>query len=80
MKTETQKTESMVEELRKIRDKISLEIQDMNSEQILAYFKNKKGLFPQEVWQKKEENKTEPEQSNHDYTKDSATVGTPREG
>ncbi len=62
MKTETQQAESMVAQLRKIRDQISLEIQDMNSEQILAYFKDKKGLLPQEVWQKKEENKTEPEQ------------------
>ncbi|WP_419802611.1 hypothetical protein [Mucilaginibacter sp.] len=61
MKTETQQTESMVAQLRKIRDQISLEIQDMNSEQILAYFKDKKGLLPQEVWQKKEENKTEPQ-------------------
>ena len=60
MKTETQQAESMVAQLRKIRDQISLEIQDMNSEQILAYFKDKKGLFPQEIWQKKEENKTEP--------------------
>lgn len=62
MKTETQQAESMVAQLRKIRDKIGLEIQDMNSEQILAYFKDKKGLLPQEVWQKKEENKIEPEQ------------------
>ncbi len=55
MKTETKENKSMVAQLREIRDQISLEIQDMNSEQMLAYFKNKKSLFPQDVLQKKEE-------------------------
>lgn len=55
MKTETKENKSMVAQLREIRDQISLEIQDMNSEQMLTYFKNKKSLFPQDVWQKKEE-------------------------
>ncbi|RYY06602.1 MAG: hypothetical protein EOP43_05860 [Sphingobacteriaceae bacterium] len=55
MRTEVKENQSMVAQLREIRDQMSLEIQDMNSEQMLEYFKNKKILFPQNIWQKKEE-------------------------
>ncbi|MVN21702.1 hypothetical protein [Mucilaginibacter arboris] len=80
MKTETQQGESMVAQLRKIRDQISLEIQDMNSEQILAYFKSKKGLLPQEVWDKAKEHQTDLEQLNSDTLKDNSASNPPREG
>ncbi|RYE36490.1 MAG: hypothetical protein EOP42_03140 [Sphingobacteriaceae bacterium] len=55
MKTETQEEESMVAQLRKIRDQIGLEIQDMTPEQVLEYYNNKKGLLPKEVWTKAKE-------------------------
>ena len=43
MKTKTAaKTFDAVKSMRKIKDKISLEIQDMNFEQLKAYFKQKR--------------------------------------
>jgi hypothetical protein len=70
----------MVAQLRKIRDQISLEIQDLNSEQMLAYFKSKKGLLPQEVWDKAKEPQTDMEQLKSDITKDNLAVNPLREG
>ncbi|RYE18537.1 MAG: hypothetical protein EOP42_30515 [Sphingobacteriaceae bacterium] len=55
MKTETKEKESMVAQLRKIRDQIGLEIQDMTPEQVVEYYNNKKGLLPKEVWAKAKE-------------------------
>jgi hypothetical protein len=40
---------SMVAQLRKIRDKISLEIMNMNKSQLKTYFKSKTSLFSQEI-------------------------------
>ncbi len=39
-------TKSTVKILREIRDKISLEIQDMNTEELLEYYRNRKTLHP----------------------------------
>ena len=41
---------SLMSQLRVIRDKISLEIKDMNKEEIKNYFKRKKSLFPESKW------------------------------
>jgi len=61
MKTETKQTESMVEQLRKIRDQIGVEIQDLNPKQVLEYFNQQKGFLPKSYWDKpsdpKQENK-----------------------
>lgn len=40
---------SMVDQLRAIRDKISLEIMHMNKTELKTYFKAKKSLFSQEI-------------------------------
>ena len=40
---------SMVAQLRAIRDKISLEIMNMNKSQLKNYFKSKTSLFSQEI-------------------------------
>jgi hypothetical protein len=40
---------SMVAQLRAIRDKISLEIMHMNKTQLKSYFKSKTSLFSQEI-------------------------------
>ena len=44
------KQQSLITKLRAIRDKISLEIKDMNKEEIKNYFKRKKSLFPESKW------------------------------
>lgn len=59
MNTETQKTESMVEQLRKIRDQIGLEIQDMTPNQVLEYFNQQKGFLPKSYWNKTSDSKKE---------------------
>jgi len=59
MKTETKQTESMVEQLRKIRDEIGVEIQDLNPKQVLEYFNQQKGLLPKFYWDKAKEQKKE---------------------
>ena len=41
---------SLMSQLRAIRDKISLEIKDMNKEEIKNYFKRTKSLFPESKW------------------------------
>ena len=43
---------SLIKKLRAIRDKISLEIKDMNKEEIKNYFKRKKTFFPKNKWEK----------------------------
>jgi len=48
-KIKTEKT--TVEELREIRDKITLETQDMTVEQLKEYFKKQKTLHPAKDWQ-----------------------------
>jgi len=42
-----QNNNSMIAQLRAIRDKISLEIKDFDKEQMKAYFNNKKSLLPE---------------------------------
>jgi hypothetical protein len=54
MKTkEINKTEekTLIEQLREIRDKISLDIKDLTTEQMKEYFSKQKTLHPT-VWQK----------------------------
>jgi hypothetical protein len=41
-----------MQELREIRDKMSLEIMDMTHEQIMAYFKNQKAIHSTKSWEK----------------------------
>ncbi|MEI7961633.1 MAG: hypothetical protein WCI04_04835 [archaeon] len=54
MKTkEKRKTEkTLLEQLREIRDDLSLEMKDMTLEQIKEYLKNKDTLHSTEVWDK----------------------------
>jgi hypothetical protein len=49
LKVEENENKSMIAQLRAIRDKISLEIMDLNKDQIKAYFKRKKSLFSKRV-------------------------------
>ena len=48
-KGKTEKT--TVQELREIRDRISLEIQDMTAEQLREYFSKQKTLHSSKEWQ-----------------------------
>ena len=41
---------SCVNELRKIRDNINLEIQDLSLEQLRAYWSKQKTLHPAKIW------------------------------
>jgi len=52
MKTkEKKKTEkTLLEQLREIRDDLSLEMKDMTLEQIKEYLKNKETMHPKEVF------------------------------
>lgn len=53
MKTDKKTTKSStVEDLRKIRDKIGLEIKDLSKDELLKYFKKESTIFPEKVWQK----------------------------
>lgn len=49
---ETKKEKTLIDELRQIRDKINLEIQDLSLEQLKHYWKTKETLHPTRVWQK----------------------------
>ena len=49
-KDKTDKT--LIDELREIRDKMSLEMKDMTLEQIKEYLDKKETLHPAAVWQK----------------------------
>lgn len=59
METKIENNRSYVEELRSIRDKISLDIQDMNFEQLKEYLDQREGLFPKSCWNKATEQKKE---------------------
>jgi hypothetical protein len=48
--TKEKSNNSMISQLRAIRDKISLEIKDMNKTEMKNYFKRKKSLFPESKW------------------------------
>ena len=48
--TKEKSNNSMISQLRAIRDKISLEIKDMNKNEMKNYFKRKKSLFPENKW------------------------------
>ena len=48
-KSKTEKT--TIQELREIRDRISLEIQDMTAEQLKEYFNKQKTLHSSKEWQ-----------------------------
>ncbi len=53
-KTSSVKTnKSVMKQLRNIRDKISLEIKDMNYQQLKDYLDKQKKIFPKKVWQKR---------------------------
>lgn len=56
MKTEKNKKEkSAIEQLREIRDKISIDIQDMTFEQLKKYVEERLTLHPAGAWQKQVE-------------------------
>jgi len=59
MNIETDHTKSYIEQLRDIRDQISLEIQDMTPEDVLEYFNKKEGLFLKSYWNKPSDPKQE---------------------
>lgn len=46
MRTKEKKETPILERLRKIRDHVSKEIQDMSHEELMAYFKKKEALHP----------------------------------
>jgi hypothetical protein len=46
---------SVLQQLRDIRDKLSLEIQDMSYEQLKEYLDKQKSLHPKSKWHKQEE-------------------------
>lgn len=55
MKTkEIKKSEeqTLIEQLREIRDKMSLEIKDLTNEQMSEYFSKQRTLLPNRAWQK----------------------------
>jgi hypothetical protein len=53
MKTkEIKKEKTILSDLRSIRDKITNELKDMTTEQIVEHLKNKKTLHSKTVWQK----------------------------
>ena len=49
MKNYINTPDSMIAQLRAIRDKISLEIKDLDKKQLKAYFNNKKSLSPEVI-------------------------------
>ena len=51
--TSAKKTESMNEKLREIRDKVSMDIKDMDHKQLQKYLRSKKSIFPASAWEKK---------------------------
>jgi uncharacterized protein YllA (UPF0747 family) len=51
-KKDNKKEKTLIDQLRDIRDKVSLEIENMNSEQLKAYLKKKELLHPTSPWQK----------------------------
>lgn len=55
MKTKDKNTseKTVIEQLRKIRDEINFDIEDMTLEQLKEYLKKKKTLHPTSVWQKR---------------------------
>ncbi|HTA26450.1 MAG TPA: hypothetical protein VK809_01585 [Bacteroidia bacterium] len=53
MNTKEKKEKSIMEQLRDIRDKLSLEIQDMSPEELKKYLNSKPSLFPNAPWGKK---------------------------
>lgn len=48
----TKKIKLPIEELREIRDKLSYEMEKMDSEKIKRFLKKKQTLLPEEVWEK----------------------------
>jgi len=42
---------SLIDQLREIRDKVSLDIKDMTSEELKDYLNKKETLHPNTVWQ-----------------------------
>ena len=54
MKTKEKKDRTLIDELREIRDKMSMDIKDMTLEQIKNYLRKKKTLHPIQIWQKQD--------------------------
>ena len=48
----TNEEKSTIDQLREIRDKIGVEIQNMTFEQLKEYLDKKSTNFPKKVWQK----------------------------
>ncbi len=53
MKTKDKKEKSVLQQLRDIRDKLSMEIKDMTYEQLKEYLDRQKTLHPTAVWRKR---------------------------
>jgi hypothetical protein len=45
-------TRTITEQLREIRDKVSMDIKDLSLEDLKEYINKQKTLHPQNVWQK----------------------------
>ena len=52
MKTKnvTEADKTVVDQLREIRDKISVEIKDLSLDELKEYLNNQKTLYPAKVW------------------------------
>lgn len=53
MKTVSKTVKPVNEQLREIRDNISMDIKDLDHNQLKKYLRAKKSLFPTSVWEKK---------------------------
>ena len=52
MKTLEKTDKTLIEELKEIRDKMSVDMKDMRLEQIKNYLKKKETLHPKQFWRK----------------------------
>ena len=52
MKMKEKKEKSVMQQLREIRDKLSVDIKDMTYEQLTEYLNRQKTLHPTATWQK----------------------------
>jgi hypothetical protein len=53
MERKDREEKSIMEQLRDIRDKLSLEIQDMSPQELKKYLDSKTSLFPDSPWGKR---------------------------
>ena len=52
MKTTHEKRKSVIEQLREIREKVSIDIKDMDHNQLEKYLSSRESIFPASAWAK----------------------------